>query len=236
MENNVEFFGSNSASTQSGVSVKSFMANVFSWMFAALSLTAVFAWYFASTGLTEQILRGSILSLIVSLSPLAFILVMSFGINRISYPVLIVLFLAFSAVMGISISYTLLVYTGASIASTFAVTAVTFGVMALMGYTTKQDLTGFGAIMRMALIGILIAMLVNFFLGSDLLDYIISCVGVLVFTGLSAYDVQKLKRIGEGVEYGSETGAKLAIMGALTLYLDFINLFLMLLRLFGRRD
>jgi hypothetical protein len=107
--------------------------------------------------------------------------------------------------------------------------------MALVGYTTNQDLTKFGGILMMALIGLIVAMVVNMFLGSETMDYIISCIGVLIFTGLTAYDVQKLKRIGSGEEYGGEAANKLAIMGALNLYLDFVNLFLFLLRLFGDR-
>lgn len=124
-----------------------------------------------------------------------------------------------------------------SIASTFLIAAGMFGAMAVVGYTTKTDLTSFGKIMMMGLIGILIASLVNFFLKSDAMSYVISTIGVLVFTGLTAYDVQKLKRIGAGIEYGNQMASKLSIMGALSLYLDFINIFLYLLRLFGsRRD
>lgn len=132
-------------------------------------------------------------------------------------------------------SFIFLAYTAASITSTFFITAGTFGAMAVLGYYTQQDLTKFGSILRMALIGIIIAMVVNMFMNSGTMDYIISCLGVLIFTGLTAYDVQKLKRIGSGAEYGQESTNKLAIMGALSLYLDFINLFLFLLRLFGNR-
>jgi len=126
-----------------------------------------------------------------------------------------------------------LVYTSGSIFGTFLAAAGMFGLMAVVGYTTKTDLTKFGSIMMMGLVGIIIASLINFFLQSDSMGYIISCIGVLVFTGLTAYDVQKLKRIGAGVEFGVESTSKLVIMGALNLYLDFINLFLFLLRIFG---
>ena len=133
-----------------------------------------------------------------------------------------------------SLSFILIVYTAASVYKTFAITAGMFGIMAVTGYTTKTDLTKFGSIMFMGLIGIIIAMVANFFLKSSMLEYIISVIGVLVFTGLTAYDVQKLKRIGSQTLDAGNT-RKLAIMGALTLYLDFINLFLFLLRLLGDR-
>ena len=140
------------------------------------------------------------------------------------------------AVMGVSLSSIFLVYAMSSIAQVFMITAATFAVMAILGYTTQTDLTRFGSLLMMALIGIIIASFVNWFIGSPSLDYIISVGGVLIFTGLIAYDTQKLKRIAAGIEYGSETGSKLAILGATSLYLDFVNLFLFLLRLLGRRD
>lgn len=149
--------------------------------------------------------------------------------------VLTVLFVVYSFLMGMSLSFIFLVYTGSSIFVTFAVTAGTFGVMAIAGYTTKVDLSKFGSIMFMGLIGIIIASLVNMFMKSQMMDYIISIAGVLIFTGLTAWDVQKLKRIGSQVENGTESARKLVIMGALTLYLDFLNLFLFLLRLLGNR-
>jgi FtsH-binding integral membrane protein len=128
-----------------------------------------------------------------------------------------------------------LIYTSSSVLGVFLTTAVVFGVMAIAGYTTKTDLTKFGSLMMMGLVGIIVASLVNMFLRSDAMGYIIAYIGVAVFVGLTAYDVQKLKRIGAGLEYGDASSKKMAVMGALTLYLDFINLFLMLLRLFGRR-
>jgi FtsH-binding integral membrane protein len=175
------------------------------------------------------------LGYIVMFAPLIFVLVMSFSFNKLSSFALLALFVAYSAVMGISLSFIFLAYTAGSITSTFFITAGTFSAMAILGYTTKQDLTKFGYILIMGLIGIIIAMVVNMFLNSEIMDYIISCIGVLIFTGLTAYDVQKLKRIGSGAEYGTESTNKLAIMGALNLYLDFVNLFLFLLRLFGDR-
>jgi hypothetical protein len=160
---------------------------------------------------------------------------MSLGFNKFSYPVILFLFLLYSAVMGASLSFIFLVYTSGSIFGTFAAAAAMFGLMSVVGYTTKTDLTKFGSIMMMGLIGIIVASVINWFLQSDSMSYIISFIGVLVFTGLTAYDVQKLKRIGAGVEFGLESTSKLVILGALNLYLDFINLFLFLLRLFGDR-
>jgi FtsH-binding integral membrane protein len=136
-----------------------------------------------------------------------------------------------------SLSFILLIYTAASVYKTFAIAAGMFGVMAVLGYTTKTDLTRFGSIMMMGLFGLIIAMLVNIFLKSSTMEYLISIIGVLIFTGLTAYDVQKLKRIGAGMvgDMGDANTRKLSIMGALTLYLDFINLFLFLLRFLGDR-
>ena len=221
--------------------VSRFIANVFSWMVAGLVVTALAAYYTVQSGFITQLFNMetggmSGLGWVVMLAPLGFILAMNLGFQRWSSMSITMLFLAFSAVMGISLSSIFLVYAMSSITQVFVITAATFGVMAVLGYTTQTDLTRFGSILMMALIGIIIASFVNWFIGSASLDYIISIGGVLVFTGLIAYDTQKLKRIGAGVEYGSESGAKLAILGATSLYLDFVNLFLFLLRLLGRRD
>jgi FtsH-binding integral membrane protein len=225
---------------------KTFMANVFLWMFAALGISAFFAYLFASTPSLLQTLidtttgKLNILGYITMFAPLAFVLTMSFAFQRLSAPLMVGFFLAYAAVTGISLSFIFLAYTSSSIIGCFAAASAMFGIMAVMGYTTDKDLTSFGRILTMGLIGIVIASLINMFIGSDRMGYIISIVGVAVFTGLTAYDVQKLKRIGEGIEYEGASASdtkKLSIMGALTLYLDFINLFLMLLRLFGgRRD
>lgn len=225
----------------STVSIKGFLANVFTYMSGALAITGLIAYWFGTSasllGYLVNFETGgmTILGWIVMLAPLGFVLTMSFAFNRLSSFALLGLFVAYSVLMGMSLSFIFLIYTGGSIATTFGITSATFGVMAFLGYTTKQDLTKFGGILIMALVGIIIASIVNIFLGSSMLELIISCIGVLVFTGLTAYDVQKLKRIGSGVEYGSEAGNKLAIIGALNLYLDFVNLFLILLRFFGDR-
>lgn len=222
-------------------SSKKFIANVFAWMFVALGISAFCAYLFATDSTLLSMLydvetgRSTGLGTIVMFAPLAFVLLISFGFNRLSYGVLLLAFIAFAVVMGISLSYILLLYTTGSVISVFATASLLFGVMAVAGYTTQQDLTKFGAILTMFLIGIVIASLVNMFLRSTGLNMIISYIGVAVFVGLTAYDVQKLKRIGAGLEYGDASAKKMAIMGALTLYLDFINLFLMLLRVFGNR-
>jgi len=168
-------------------------------------------------------------------SPLAFVLIMSYGVNRISYLGLSLLYVAYAAATGISLSFILLVYTASSVSGVFLTSSVVFGIMAVAGYTTKTDLTKFGSLMMMLLVGIIVASIVNFFLHSSGLSMLISYIGVAVFVGLTAYDVQKLKRIGAGLEYGDASAKKMALMGGLTLYLDFVNLFLFLLRIFGRR-
>jgi len=175
------------------------------------------------------------LGTIAMFAPLAFVMVMSFGMNRLSFPALALIFVLYSAATGISLSYILLIYTSSSVLGCFISASLLFAVMAFAGYTTETDLTKFGSILMMALVGIIIASIVNFFLGSSQLDYIISFIGVALFVGLTAYDMQRLKRIAAGIEYGDASANKMVIMGALTLYLDFINLFLMLLRLFGSR-
>lgn len=221
-------------------SVQSFMTAVFSWMFIALAITAATAYYVASTPSIMQLMITetglSIFGWVVMLAPIGFVLLMSFRFQKLSALSLSLLFLVYSILVGLSISFIFMVYTMGSIATTFGVTSLTFGIMAIAGYTTKTDLTKFGSILIMALIGIIVATLVNFFLKSESMQYLISFIGVLVFTGLTAYDVQKLKKIGTEMIAGQESTRKYAIMGALSLYLDFINLFLFLLRFLGRRN
>jgi FtsH-binding integral membrane protein len=172
---------------------------------------------------------------VVLLAPLGLVMIMSGLIERLSGPVLLALFLVYSAVNGMTLSFIFLAYTTASITSVFFISAGVFATMAIAGYTTKTDLTKLGSILLIGLIGIIIASLANFLLHSETLGYLTSIAGVIIFTGLTAYDVQKLKAIGEQAITGTEQTQKYALMGALRLYLDFINLFLLLLRLFGRR-
>ena len=227
---------------ESVIDVRTFVANVFSWMFVALAITAATAWYFADSGMIQYLVddfqtpnqKLNILGWVVMLSPLGFVLALSAGLQRFSVYTMTVLFVLFSIIMGVSLSFILLTYTGSSIALTFVSTSVMFGVMAVAGYTTKTDLSKMGSILMMGVVGIFIAMMINMFMKSSQLDFIISILGVVIFTGLTARDVQKIKRIGEQATEGEMT-KKLTIMGALTLYLDFINLFLFLLRFMGNR-
>jgi FtsH-binding integral membrane protein len=222
-------------------STRRFLANVFMWMFVALGLSALMAFLFSNDTALEQVIRDPTtlqptgLGIVAMLSPLIFVLVMRFGLNRLSYGVLALIFVAYAAVTGISFSIILQIYATSSVLGVFLTTSIVFGIMAIAGYTTKTDLTKFGSILIMFLIGIVVASLVNMFLRSSGLQMLISYIGVAVFVGLTAYDVQKLKNIGAGVTYGDATASKMALMGGLTLYLDFINLFLFLLRIFGRR-
>jgi FtsH-binding integral membrane protein len=237
MNNNLEF--NDGVYVNDNAVSKSFVSNVFAYMALALAISGALAYLFGTTELISSLVTRSgmtTLGWVVMFAPFAFILAMNFGFNKMSFTTLLAVFLGYAAVMGISLSFIFLVYDLGIITKVFFITAGLFGAMAFIGYTTKTDLTKFGGILMMAVIGIVIASVVNMFMKSSQMDYIISCVGVLVFTGLTAYDVQKIKRIGAGVEFGTAEASKLALMGALNLYLDFVNLFMFLLRVFARRD
>jgi FtsH-binding integral membrane protein len=216
---------------------RTFLSRVFEWMGLGLALTALVSWAFATNPILMRLLitpNGMTgLGYIVMLAPLIFVLIMSFGYNRLSAFALTILFLLYATIMGVSLSFIFLAYSNQSIFQTFIVAAGMFIVMGLIGFTTKMDLTKIGSILLMALFGIIIAALVNFFLRSDTVSYVISFISVIIFCGLTAWDIQKLKSISE--ETDAETKSKIGILGALTLYLDFINLFLSLLRLMGRQ-
>lgn len=242
---NYTVIGSSQARTTHSIS-KKFMAGVFAWMFVALGISAIFALLFMGNAslmsylsvATEHGRALKPLGWAVMLAPLAFPIALMAGFQRMSSTTLITLFMLFAAVMGVSFSFTLLHYTAGSVMTCFATSALMFGVMALMGYTTDKDLTNFGSILSMAFVGIFVAALINWVLHSPVLNYLISLVGVAVFTGLTAVHVQKLKRIGAGVEYEGTQAvsvSKLMLLGAVTLYLDFVNLFLFMLQLFGGR-
>lgn len=242
MENNN--FNINSwqqAATSSAEVSKTFISGVFAWMGIALGISALTAWVFGTDPAYMSYLinveRGglSTLGYVVMFAPIGFVLLMGLGFQRLSATALTAVFLVYSVLMGMSLSFIFLAYTMGSIVTVFISSAAMFGMMAVVGYTTSTDLTKLGSILMMALIGIIVASLINMFMKSSQLDYIISFVSVIIFTGLTAYDVQKLKDIGANTESGTEATAKLSILGALTLYLDFINLFLALLRLFGNR-
>ncbi|OQY97282.1 MAG: hypothetical protein B6D41_03755 [Chloroflexi bacterium UTCFX4] len=216
--------------------IKGFLPRVYLWMVTALLVTAVVAWNVAGSAAIQQLLFGNgwvVFGLFIA--QIGLVIALSAAINKLSPPVAMLLFFGYAALTGVVFSSIFLVYTGTSIAATFVATAGMFGIMSIIGFTTGMDLTKVGNIAFMALIGIIVASLINFFLRSAALDWIISIVGVLVFVVLIARDTQKLKRMATQVDVNSEQGSRASIMGALMLYLDFINLFLFLLRLFGNR-
>jgi len=230
--------------------LRSYMLRVYNWMASGLLLTAIVAYLIASTPAVAELFyttvrtpRGlatapTILGWIAMFSPLAFILVLSFGINRMSKTTAQALFWAFAAVMGASLSNVFVIYTATSIASTFFATAAMFAAMSLIGYTTKRDLTKMGSFLLMGLIGIIIAMVVNIFLASPALAFVVSILGVVIFCGLTAWDTQRIRN--DYIEYsyaeGSEMAGKRSVMDALGLYLNFINLFQFLLHFMGMRN
>lgn len=222
------------AETEASAGLKAYLLKVYNYMGFGLIITALAAFAVASSPAAINLIYNSGLKYIVIFAPLAFILVLSFGINKLSATQAQLLFWGFALVNGISLSFIFLLYTGVSITKVFLITAVTFLIMSIYGYTTKADLSKFGAILFMGLIGIIIASIVNIFMKSSGLDFGISIIGVLIFTGLTAWDTQKIK-LGYSVTTTAEDLKKGAIFGALSLYLDFINLFLMLLRLMGDR-
>ncbi|HEY0043745.1 MAG TPA: Bax inhibitor-1/YccA family protein [Allosphingosinicella sp.] len=219
--------------------LRSYMLSVYNYMTSGVLLTGIVALLFSRGGLespaAQVFMNGGILRWVIMLSPLAIVMVMSFGAKRISTGTAQLLYWAFATLMGLSLSTIFLVYTEGSIATTFFATATAFASLSLYGYTTKKDLSGFGTFLIMGVVGLFVAMLINMFLQSSALNLAISAVGVLIFAGLTAYDTQKIKSMYFYVQ-GTDMMGKSAIMGALTLYLDFINLFMFLLRFMGNRD
>jgi|ERR1700749_3321320 len=225
--------------------LRAYMLRVYNYMLVGLVLTGATAWLTAQTPFGDMFFQQSyvnghpviglnILGWVALFAPLGLVMFLSWRIQSMSAATAHVTFLIYAGIMGISLAPILWLYTGESIAQTFFITAGTFGAMSLWGYTTKANLSGFGSFLFMGLIGIIIASVVNFFLHSSAMAFAISIIGVLVFTGLTAYDTQAIKEMYDVSDDGSIAGKK-AIMGALRLYLDFVNLFLMLLRLFGNR-
>lgn len=214
--------------------LRSYMLRVYNMMASGLLLSGIVAVLVAMSPSAVIAINTSALGFVVRLAPLGLLLWMSFGINRMSAATLQLLYWVFVASFGLSLSSIFLIYRIGSIGEVFFITAGTFGAMSLYGYTTKRDLTGFGSFLMMGLFGIIIASVVNIFVGSSMMNFAISVLGVLIFTGLTAYDTQRIKaQFYEGA--GAEITSKQAVMGAVQLYLDFLNLFLMLLRLFGDR-
>ena len=227
------------ASVPVDAGLRSYMLSVYNYMASGVLLTGIVALLFVSTGavyaLFNPVTGGATpLAWLVILSPLALVMVLSFGINRISTGTAQALYWVYATVMGMSMSTIFLVYTTGSIAITFFATAAAFLSLSLWGYTTKKDLSGFGTFMIMGLVGLLVAMVINMIWPSGPMTLAISALGVLIFAGLTAYDTQKIKSMYFAVQ-GSDFARKSAIMGALKLYLDFINLFMFLLRFMGDR-
>ena len=216
--------------------LRSYMLKVYNYMASGVLLTGIVAMLFANSGYAAQImLGGGIMPWVIILSPLAIVFAMSFGANRMSAATLQLLFWAFAGLMGLSMSTIFLVYTGTSIAQTFFAVTAAFAGLSLYGYTTKRDLSVFGTFLIMGVVGILVAMLLNSFVfKSTGMAMAISAIGVLIFAGLTAYDTQRIKSIYYQVQ-GSEMLGKTAILGALSLYLDFINMFQFLLSFMGDR-
>jgi FtsH-binding integral membrane protein len=225
--------------------LRAYMLRVYNYMLVGLGLTGGVAWLTANTPLINifytQVQTGNgviaqpnILGWIAMIAPLGMVLFLSFRIQKMSFATAQLTFWAYAALMGVSLSTILLLYTGASIAMTFFVTAGTFGAMSLYGYTTGRDLTGMGSFLMMGLIGLILASVVGMFFHSSQLQFVISVIGVLIFTGLTAYDSQNIKNMYYVGDDGEMAGKK-SIMGALRLYLDFVNLFLFLLRFMGNR-
>ncbi|MCF8429877.1 MAG: Bax inhibitor-1/YccA family protein [Bacteroidia bacterium] len=211
-----------------------FMTKVYSWMTLALAITGFIAMYVASSEELLGFIFGTkymFLGLIIA--ELGVVWFLSARVAKLNYSTAVAMFILYSCLSGLTLSVVFIIYTASSIASTFFITAGTFAVMSLAGFYTKKDLSGFGSIMMMGLVGVIIATVVNFFLKSEMLNYIISYIGVMVFVGLTAYDTQKIKLMATQVD--GENAKKASIMGALTLYLDFVNLFLYLLRVMGNR-
>jgi FtsH-binding integral membrane protein len=219
---------------QIDVGLREHMLRVYNYMASGVALTGIVAYAVAASPTMLQAIFGSPLQWVVMLAPFAFILVLSFGLHKLSLFATQALFWLFAATMGLSLASIFVVYTGESIARVFFITSASFGALSLYGYTTKRDLTGMGSFMIMGLFGIVIASVVNLFLKSSGLQFAISVIGVLVFAGLTAYDTQRIKSMYMESD-GTETAGKKAVMGALSLYLDFVNMMMMLLHLFGQR-
>ena len=215
---------------------RTLLKNVYCWMALALVVTGLSSWYVANSEAALRFVFSGKTFVILLIAEFALVAIVSARINKMSFTTAGLLFVVYSILNGVTMSYIFIIYTAGSIASTFFITAGTFGAMALVGHFTKKDLSSIGQILFMALIGIIIASIVNIFMKSDMMGYIISYIGVAIFVGLTAYDSQKIKRqiIEHGTEINDST-MKIALMGALSLYLDSINLFLYILRILGNR-
>lgn len=215
--------------------LRAYMLKVYNYMASGVLLTGIVAMLVGSSPTMLNAIFNSGLHWIVALAPLAFVMVMSFGVHKMKSSTLQMIFWAFAATMGVSMAWIFAAYTGTSIARTFFITAASFGALSLYGYTTKKNLSGMGTFLFMGLIGLIIASIVNIFMASSMLQFVISVAGVLIFAGLTAYDTQRIKQSYYMMATG-EAVAKGAIMGAVNLYLDFVNLFMFLLQFLGNRE
>lgn len=216
--------------------IVNFIYLVYGWMSFALGITAVMAYYVASTpAIFNYIFSNPGLPAVLMVTQIILVITLSAMINRLNYSTAVALFIVYAATLGISLSTVFMVYTLGSIYTTFAVTAGTFGSMALYGYVTKSDLSGIGAFASMALWGLIIGLVVNLFLQNSTMDYVLSAIGILLFTALTAYDMNRIKQLAQTNMYDEQTRGKTALIGALILYLDFINLFMYMLRFLGNR-
>ena len=236
------YFNTNQPSVSKDVAVD-FIKNVYTYMFAALGISGIIAYLvganpatFASLFINAEGTGMSILFWVVTFSPLAIVFAMSLGFEKISTKIMMFLFIAYSALMGLSLSSIFMVYSLGSIYVSFFVSAGVFALMAVLGYTTKTDLTKFGSLLYMALFGVILASVINMFVQSSGMDKMITYICVFVFTGLVAYKMQELKNLAHNVEMDSSIKMKMEIFGGLSLYITFVNLFLTILKLFGNRD
>lgn len=229
------FSSAASRTTTYDASLRAYMVQVYNFMSIALAISGAVAFLVSSSSTLMAAIFGTPLAWVVMLAPLGFVIFMSSKFNSISPQQAKTYLWIYSALMGISLSTIFVVYTGTSVARIFFITASVFGAMSLYGYTTKKDLTGMGSFLMMGLIGLIIASLVNIFLRSSALEFALSAIGVLIFIGLTAYDTQRIKQTYYHAAGNTEMVSKMAVMGALNLYMDFINLFLMMLRFFGDR-
>jgi FtsH-binding integral membrane protein len=221
--------------------LRAYMIRVYNYMASGVALTGVVAWFTFGAAVQNgqltsfgQTLFGGPVTIVLFLATLGIVFFMSFRINKLQPSTALMLFMAYAALLGLMLSSVFLVYTGASITRTFFISAASFGALSLYGYTTQRDLSPIGSFLIMGLFGIILASLVNIWLGSQGLSFVISIVGVLIFAGLTAWDTQRIKEMYSAQDDGTVAGRK-AVMGALALYLDFINLFLFLLRFMGDR-
>lgn len=226
---------SQAETSQYDVGLRSYMLHVYNYMAAAMAVTGAVAYGVSKSETLMAAIFGTPLQWVVMLAPLGMVFFLSARIHKLQAMTAQTLFWVYAALMGLSLSFIFLVYTGASITQVFFVTAAAFASLSLYGYTTKKNLSGMGSFLMMGLVGIIIAMIVNIFLASPMIQFVISVVGVLIFAGLTAYDTQQIKNMYAESD-GGEVMEKKAIMGALRLYLDFINMFLFLLQLFGNRE